>query len=152
MEAAGVPDAVSDRGRCSPTPDGGKYPNQDKTKFRIGGADKVTPGKHTISFDFVYDGGGIGKGGNGTLTVDGKKVAEGRIDKTAPFRFSLDESFDVGQDTGTPVIDEYDAKMPFTFTGKLYKVEFKLAPETAMSHSERASLQRLREAFEMAVQ
>jgi hypothetical protein len=50
-----------------------------------------------------YDGGGIGKGGKGTLSVDGKMVGEGRIEKTAPFRFSLDESFDVGEETGTPV-------------------------------------------------
>jgi arylsulfatase len=56
----------------------------------------------------------------GTLSVDGKKAAEGRLDKTLPFRFSLDESFDIGEDTGTPVIDEYDAKMPFKFGGTLH--------------------------------
>jgi hypothetical protein len=66
---------------------------------RIAGGERLVPGKHTISFDFAYDGGGIGKGGRGTLAVDGKKVAEGRIENTAPFRFSLDESFDVGEDT-----------------------------------------------------
>jgi arylsulfatase len=95
--------------------DGDKYPDQKKTKTRIVGGETLAPGKHAISFDFAYDGGGIGKGGRGTLTVDGKKVAEGRIENTAPFRFSLDESFDVGEDTGTPVIDEYDARMPFRF-------------------------------------
>ena len=57
-------------------------------------------------------------------------MAEGRIEKTPPFgKFSLDESFDVGQDTGTPVIDEYDAKMPFKFTGALNKVEIHLGPD-----------------------
>jgi hypothetical protein len=86
--------------------DGAKYPNQSKSKTRIGGSEKLAPGKHTIAFEFNYDGGGIGKGGKGTLSVDGKLVGEGRIEKTAPFRFSLDESFDIGEDTGTPVIDE----------------------------------------------
>jgi hypothetical protein len=127
------------------------YPNQNKRKWRFAGNEELAPGKHTIAFDFTYDGGGIGKGGDGTLTVDGKKVAEGRIDKTVPLRFSLDESFDVGQDTGTPMIDEYDAKMPFAFTGTLHKVEFKLGADM-LTRAQRASIQRLRTAFEMAVQ
>ena len=100
--------------------DGAKYPKQRKDKTRIAGRRRLAPGKHTIVLDFAYDGGGIGKGGLGTLTVDGKKVAEGRIEQTTPIgKFSLDESFDVGEDTGSPVIDEYDAKMPFKFTGTL---------------------------------
>jgi arylsulfatase A-like enzyme len=131
--------------------DGAKYPNQDKTKWRIAGNGKLTPGKHTIAFDFTYDGGGIGKGGNGVLTVDGRKVAEGRIEKTIPFRFSLDESFDVGEDTGTPVIDEYDAKMPFQFTGTLRKVEFKLAPDK-LTRAQRAAIKRFRIILAMATQ
>ncbi len=131
--------------------DGAKYPGQYEGKWRFEGKEQLTPGKHTIGFDFIYDGGGVGKGGTGTLTVDGKKVAEGRIAKTVPFRFSLDESFDIGQDTGTPVIDEYDAKMPFAFTGTLYKVEFKLGPEN-LNSAQRALLQRLRSASAMAVQ
>jgi arylsulfatase A-like enzyme len=131
--------------------DGARYPNQAKSKWRIASNEKLTPGKHTIAFDFAYDGSGIGKGGNGALTVDGRKVAEGRFEKTVPFRFSLDESFDVGEDTGTPVIDEYDAKMPFQFTGTLRKVEFKLGPET-LSRAQLALLLRLRAASELAVQ
>jgi len=131
--------------------DGAKYPNQNKSKWRFEGNEQLTPGKHSIGFDFIYDGGGVGRGGNGTLTVDGKKEAKGRIEKTVPFRFSLDESFDIGQDTGTPVIDEYDAKMPFAFTGTLYKVEFKLGPEN-LNSAQRALLQRLRSASAMAVQ
>src|SRR2546430_1799506 len=87
--------------------DGDKYPVQKKYKFRIAAADALAPGKHTIGFDFTYDGGGLGKGGQGTLTVDGKKVGDGRIELTQPIRFSLDERFDVGEDTGSPVIDEY---------------------------------------------
>jgi arylsulfatase len=111
--------------------DGAKYakPGERKDKTRIAGGERLNAGKHTIAFDFAYDG-GVGKGGNGTLTVDGKPVADGRIAETFPIgKFSLDESFDVGQDTGTPVIDEYDAKMPFKFTGKLEKLTIELRPE-----------------------
>jgi arylsulfatase len=71
--------------------------------------------------------GGLGKGGKGTHAVDGKTVGESRIEKTNPLgKFTLDESFDVGQDTGSPVIDEYDAKMPFKFNGKLERVMIEL--------------------------
>src|SRR5271170_7441501 len=119
--------------------DGEKYPEQHKSKTRFIGNDALTPGKHTIAFDFAYDGGGIGKGGMGTLLVDGNKVAEGRIEQTQPLRFSLDESFDVGMDTGTPVIDEYDAKMPFKFTGTLDKVEIKLGADK-LTAGERAKV------------
>ena len=77
----------------------------------------MLPGKHTIKFDFKYDGPGMGKSGTGTLSVDGKQVAEGKIERTIPVRFSLDETFDVGEDTGTPVVEDYVDKMPFKFTG-----------------------------------
>ena len=131
--------------------DGAKYANQSRSKTRIAGTEKLTPGEHTIAFDFRYDGGGIGKGGMGTLTVDGKKAAEGRLEKTIPFRFSLDESFDVGEDTGTPVIDEYDAKMPFQFNGTLRKVEFKLGPDK-LTRAQRASIEQFRIILAMATQ
>ena len=131
--------------------DGDKYPYQRKYKFRIAGADPLTPGKHVLIFDFAYDGGGVGKGGTGTLMVDGRGVAQGRIELTQPLRFSLDESFDVGQDTGSPVIDEYDAKMPFKFTGKLDKLEVKLGSDK-LTPAQRSELERLREDFELAVQ
>jgi arylsulfatase len=131
--------------------DGDKYPNQKKSKTRISGDEKLTPGKHTISFDFTYDGGGIGKGGLGKLTVDGNKVAEGRFEKTIPFRFSLDESFDVGQDTGSPVIDEYDAKMPFKFSGTLKKVEVKLGADQ-LSPQKRGELEQLKKDFAIRMQ
>jgi arylsulfatase A-like enzyme len=132
--------------------DGDKYPKQNKDKTRIAGADKLAPGKHTITFDFAYDGGGIGKGGLGTLTVDGKKVGEGRIEKTTPVgKYSLDESFDVGQDTGSPVIDEYDAKMPFRFSGTLNKLEIKLGTEQ-LTPEKRGELEQLKKDFARRVQ
>jgi arylsulfatase len=131
--------------------DGDKYPNQNRSKTRIIGADKLAPGKHTLAFAFAYDGGGAGKGGRGTLMVDGKPVGEGRIEKTQPLRFSLDESFDVGQDTGTPVIDEYDAKMPFKFSGTLTRVDVELGPDR-LTPGQRGELQLLKRDFALRVQ
>jgi arylsulfatase A-like enzyme len=100
--------------------------NQAKHKYRVAADQKLAPGKHTITFDFAYDGGGVGKGGTGILSVDGQKVAEGKIPQTVGYRFSLDETFDVGEDTGTPVVEDYADKMPFKFTGKLDKLTIKL--------------------------
>jgi arylsulfatase A-like enzyme len=132
--------------------DGAKYSKQRADKTRIAGTEKLTPGKHTIDFDFKYDGGGLGKGGLGTLAVDGKKVAENRIEQTSPVgKFTLDESFDVGEDTGTPVIDDYDAKMPFKFTGKLEKVEIKLGPDK-LTPQQRGELEQLKRDFALSVQ
>jgi arylsulfatase A-like enzyme len=98
------------------------FSNQAQHKYRVISNEKLAPGKHTIHFDFKYDGPGYGKGGAGTLSVDGKQVAQGKIERTIPTRISLDETMDVGQDTGTPVVDDYVAKMPFKFTGVLKKV------------------------------
>jgi arylsulfatase len=82
-----------------------------------------------VRFVFKYDGGGIGKGATGTLFVDGKQVAEGKIPQTIRVRFSLDETFDVGEDTGTPVVEDYVDKMPFASTGMLKKFVVVLEPE-----------------------
>ncbi|MFY9837065.1 MAG: hypothetical protein WAK55_11455, partial [Xanthobacteraceae bacterium] len=128
------------------------YPTSSPPLPRIVGAEKLSPGKHTIDFDFKYDGGGLGKGGLGTLSVDGKRVAENRFERTSPIgKFSLDESFDVGEDTGTPVIDDYDAKMPFKFTGKLEKVEIKLGPDK-LTPQQRGELEQLKRDFALSVQ
>jgi arylsulfatase A-like enzyme len=91
----------------------------------ITGPEKLAPGKHVIFADFKYDGGGIGKGGMLTLMVDDKQVAQGRIERTIPFRFSLDETLDIGEDTGTPVSEDY--RVPFKFTGKLNRVVVRLS-------------------------
>lgn len=96
----------------------------DVVHYQVAGQDAIATGKHTIKMDFAYDGGGIGKGGNVTLSVDGKEVAKGRVEKSIPFRITLDESLDVGEDTGTPVNLTYD--VPFKFTGKIEKVTIEL--------------------------
>ena len=92
----------------------------------------LTPGKHTLEFDFKYDGlgaetlkygspSGLGQGGTGYLKVDGKVVAEKRIEKTIPMLMQWSESFDVGADSGSPV-DDKDYQTPFEFTGELNKL------------------------------
>jgi arylsulfatase len=86
-------------------------------------ADKpLSPGKAMIRFEFAYDGGGLGKGGMGTLYVNDKKVAEGRIEHTQPMIFSADETADVGIDLGTPVVEAIGAERASKFTGKIHKV------------------------------
>src|SRR5215471_14265698 len=69
------------------------------------------------------------KGATGTLFVDGNQVAQGKIPQSTVVRFSLDETFDIGEDTGTPVIEDYVDKMPFAFTGELKKFVAILEPE-----------------------
>jgi arylsulfatase len=82
-----------------------------------------------------------GKGATGTLLVDGKQVGQGRIQRTVPIRFSLDETFDIGEDTGTPVVEDYVDKMPFAFTGTLKKFVVVLEPQK-LSPEERQRLLR----------
>jgi len=90
---------------------------------------ELKPGKHTLVFDFKFDGGGFGKGGTGTLIADGKEVDKKSMEHTVPFIFQWDETFDVGMDTGTPVAFlEYRYEVPFRFTGKLNKLTFDLGP------------------------
>jgi hypothetical protein len=96
-------------------------------RFRWEGQQALTPGKHTIVFDFKYDGPGFGKGGTGILSVDGNEVATKQIPHTTPFIITIDETFDVGVDTRTPV-DDKDYQVPFRFTGKIAKLSYKLGP------------------------
>jgi arylsulfatase len=96
-------------------------------RVRWEGQQALTPGKHTIEFDFTYDGPGFGKGGAGILKVDGSEVSSRKMSRTIPFLMTFDETFDVGMDTRTPV-DDKDYQPPFRFTGKLSKVTFKLGP------------------------
>jgi arylsulfatase A-like enzyme len=79
----------------------------------------LSAGKYTLVYDFAYDGGGPGKGGTGTLTVNGKKVAEGRIERTQPGLFSVDDMADVGMDEGTQVVNYGGSDK---FTGKIHKI------------------------------
>lgn len=92
-------------------------------RYTVASADAIPAGAATVMLDFVYDGGGAGKGGKATLSVDGKNVAEGRIEKTQPLIFSADETADVGLDNQTPVAEDIGIGRDETFfTGNIHKV------------------------------
>jgi arylsulfatase len=93
---------------------------------------QLTPGKHVLEFDFAYDGmgagtlaynnfSGVGRGGTGTLKVDGQTVDTRKMEHSLPFTLQWDESLDIGSDTLTPV-DDADYQTPFTFNGKIEKI------------------------------
>ena len=109
----------------------------DLERFRWEGKDALAPGKHSIVFDFKYDGPGFGKGGTGVLKVDHKEVATDKIPHTIPFIIAVEETFDVGVDTRTGVEDK-DYQVPFRFTGKLDKLTVKLGPVQLTSEDHRA--------------
>jgi arylsulfatase A-like enzyme len=89
---------------------------------RIAAAKPLAPGKATLKFDFAYDGGGPGKGGIGTLYVNGQKVAEGRIENTQAGLFSADETADVGIDLGTAVVESIGSEHESKFGGRISRV------------------------------
>ena len=95
-------------------------------RFTIAAKNPLREGKATVRFEFAYDGGGFGKGGTGTLFVNGKQVAQGRIERTQPFIFSADEGADVGEDGETPVVENYGIPAPYKFTGKIAKITIDL--------------------------
>ena len=109
----------------------------DMQRFRWDAKDALAPGKHTIVFDFTYDGPGFGKGGTGVLKIDGNEVANQKIPHTVPIIMPWDETFDVGVDTRTPV-DDNDYQIPFRFTGKIAKLTIKLGPEQLMAGDQKA--------------
>ena len=96
--------------------------------FTIAAKKAVPAGKATIRLEFAYDGGGLAKGGIGTIFVNGNKVAEGRIERTQPMIFSADEGADVGEDGETPVTESYGIKAPYKFTGAIGKVTVEVQP------------------------
>jgi len=95
-------------------------------RYSISAPEKLPAGKATLRYEFAYDGGGRGKGGLGTLYVGGRKVGEGRIEKTVPNLFSADETANVGVDEETPVTDDYKER-DNRFTGHIAKVTIETA-------------------------
>ena len=98
----------------------------DLERFRWRGLSSLDAGKHTIVFDFKYDGPGPAKGGTGVLMVDGKEVDRKTIPHTIPLLMSIDETFDIGLDTRTPV--DFTYEVPFSFTGTIDKLTYHLGP------------------------
>jgi len=110
----------------------------DLKRVRWEGPEALAPGKHTLEYDFKYDGlgfatlafnsiSGLGRPGTGTFKVDGKVVSTQTMERTVPLTLPWDETFDIGSDTGTPVVDE-DYQVPFKFTGKIDKLTFAIEP------------------------
>jgi hypothetical protein len=94
------------------------------SNYVVAALERLTPGPHTIVLDFAYDGGGVGKGGKAILLVDGRNVGETRVAQTASYRLSLDETFDIGEDTGTSASEDYE--VPFPFSDQLNQVTITL--------------------------
>jgi len=127
------------------------FSNQPQHKTKLLAPQALSPGNHIVRVKLDYDGGGLGKGAMATLLVDEKQVAQTHVPQTVGIRFSLDETFDVGEDTGTPVVEDYVSKMPYAFTGTLKKLVVVLEPEK-LSEDERARLRQEAAHAYMAVQ
>jgi arylsulfatase len=125
----------------------------DLKRVKWQGDDALSPGKHTIVYDFKYDGlgfatlafasvSGLGRPGTGTLIIDGKVIATQTLERTIPLLLPWDETFDIGSDTGTP-IDDHDYQVPFPFTGKIDKLTISVSPPILTEDDEK----KLREAY-----
>ena len=123
------------------------YNALDLVRFKWQGSEALSPGKHTIVFDFKYDGPGFGKGGTGTLSLDGKTLETKAIPHTIPFLMSIDETFDIGVDTRTSV-DDNDYQVPFRFTGTIAKLTYKLGPEQLAGSDRKVMQQALAKAHD----
>ena len=97
-------------------------------RFYVEGNAEIPPGRHQVRVEFVYDGGGLGKGGTVSLYLDGEKTGEGRVEGTVPMVFSADETCDVGSDTASPVSDDYTSEGSH-FTGTVEWVQIDLAED-----------------------
>ncbi len=104
-------------------------------RYTVAGRDPLPKGKVQLKVDFAYKGGAgeHGKAAAVTMTVDGKKVAEGQLPRTIPFQISIEEGLDVGTDLGSAV--DFTYKLPFDFTGRIDKVTIELAPPALTSRT-----------------
>ena len=109
------------------------FPGPEYTYIR--GSDPLPPGRHQVRYEFEKTGPEpFGPGGTGRLFVDDSKVAEGQIPRTCPVGYTLDETFDIGWDKGTPVSEEYGPIAKFT--GAIVRVDFDLHPDFHPDHAD----------------
>jgi len=116
------------------------YAREGRTKFAYNlcaletveiEADRPVPaGEHQVRMEFDYDGGGLGKGGTVSLFYDGDRVGQGRLEHTVPLIFSADETADVGLDSGTPVVPDYE-QTNGRFNGDIHWIQVDTAPNDA---------------------
>lgn len=96
---------------------------------KVSAASALPAGRHRVTMVFDYDGGGPGLGGNVRLLIDGEESGAGRLERTVPLVFSLDETCDVGRDTGLPVSDDYTShESAFTGTVDLVRIDVSRGP------------------------
>jgi hypothetical protein len=98
-----------------------------QNRYRITSSEPLPTGRSWIRVEFKYDGDSSASGGNVAMFLDDKKVGEGRVEMTMSARFSSDETFDIGLDTGSPVSDQYAS--PFRFDGAINRIEVAAGPE-----------------------
>ncbi|MCL4768166.1 MAG: arylsulfatase [Hyphomicrobiaceae bacterium] len=98
------------------------------SRYTVAAPQALPNGPATVTLDFAYDGGGVGKGGKATLYVNGEPVAEGRVEMTQPNIFSADETADVGIDNQTPVAEGIGIGTETRFTGKINKITLEVGP------------------------
>jgi arylsulfatase len=98
-------------------------------RFYVDTDEEVPPGTHQVRMEFDYDGPELGKGGTVTLYLDGVQIGQGKVAGTAPAIFSADDTFDVGQENGALVADDYP--VPNTFTGEVNWVEIDIGEAAA---------------------
>jgi arylsulfatase A-like enzyme len=96
--------------------------------FTVASETVVPAGTHQVRMEFTYDGGGLGKGGEATLFVDGDPVGKGRIEGTVPMQFSADETLDLGSDTASPVAADYP-EGGGRFTGRIAWVQLDIGED-----------------------
>jgi arylsulfatase A-like enzyme len=98
-------------------------------RFKVYGEQAVGPGEHQLRMEFTYDGGGLAKGGDVTLYVDGDEVGQGRVEHTVPMLFSADETLDLGRDSATPVSDDHGHANAFNGRVRWVQVDIDEAAE-----------------------
>jgi hypothetical protein len=105
----------------------------DRERITIVSNEALQIGEVTVTMEFAYDGGGLGKGGEAVIGINGKEAGRARLANTVAGRFGID-TFGVGSDTGSPVSNDYTA--PFRFTGKIKHVNFELGPQNLSREDE----------------
>lgn len=100
----------------------------DRRRYYVRGREALAAGRHILRYEFDYDGGGPGRGGQARLYVDNDLVGEARIDNTCGYLFATTDALDVGRDTGAGVIDHYGSAAG-AFAATVHHVTLEVAAE-----------------------